>query len=32
MVSADNLSQVIRDFKRHTAKEILAAASQENKQ
>ncbi len=31
-VSADNLSQVIRDFKRHTAKEILAAASQENKQ
>ena len=25
-VSSDNLSQVIRDFKRHTAKEILAAA------
>lgn len=32
IVSADDLSQVIRDFKRHTAKEILAAASQENKQ
>jgi putative transposase len=32
MVSADNLSQMIRDFKRHTAKEILAAARQEDKQ
>jgi putative transposase len=32
MVSADNLSQVIRDFKRHTAKEILAVARQEDKQ
>jgi putative transposase len=32
IVSADNLSQVIQDFKRHTAKEILAAANQENKQ
>jgi REP element-mobilizing transposase RayT len=32
VVFADNLSQVIRDFKRHTAKEILAAATQENKQ
>lgn len=32
VVSADNLSQVIRDFKRHTAKEILAAARQEDKQ
>jgi putative transposase len=31
VVSSDKLSQVIRDFKRHTAKEILAAASQENK-
>ena len=31
MVSADNLSQVIRDFKRHTAGEILALARQENK-
>jgi len=31
MVSADNLSQVIRDFKRHTAKEILAVARQDNK-
>ena len=32
VVSADNLSQVIRDFKRHTAKEILAVARQEDKQ
>jgi putative transposase len=32
VVSADNLSEVIRDFKRHTAKEILVAASQDNKQ
>src|SRR4030066_1014478 len=32
MVSADNLSQVIRDFKRHTAKEIMAVARQEDKQ
>jgi putative transposase len=32
VVSADNLSQVIRDFKRHTAKEILAAARQGDKQ
>jgi putative transposase len=32
LVSSDNLSQVIRDFKRHTAKEILAAARQEDKQ
>jgi len=31
MVSADNLSQVIRDFKRHTAKEILAAARQDDR-
>lgn len=31
VVSSDNLSQVIRDFKRHTAKEILAIARQENK-
>jgi putative transposase len=31
VVSSDNLPQVIRDFKRHTAKEILAAVSQENK-
>jgi REP element-mobilizing transposase RayT len=31
VVSADDLSQVIRDFKRHTAKEILAVARQENK-
>ncbi len=31
VVSSDNLSQVIRDFKRHTAKEILAVARQENK-
>jgi putative transposase len=31
MVSADNLSQVIRDFKRHTAQEILAAANQDKK-
>jgi len=32
IVAADALSQVIRDFKRHTAKEILAVARQENKQ
>lgn len=32
MVSSENLSQVIRDFKRHTAKEILAVARQDNKQ
>ena len=32
MVSADNLSRVMRDFKRHTAKEILAGARQEGKQ
>jgi REP-associated tyrosine transposase len=32
VVSADNLSQVIRDFKRHTVKEILAAARHEDKQ
>ena len=32
VVSSDNLSQVIRDFKRHTAKEILAVARQEDKQ
>ncbi len=32
MVSSDNLSQVIRDFKRHTAREILALARQEDKQ
>jgi putative transposase len=32
IVSADDLSQVIRDFKRHTAKEILAVANQDNKQ
>jgi putative transposase len=32
IVSANDLSQGIRDFKRHTAKEILAAASQENRQ
>ena len=31
MVSADNPSQVIRDFKRHTAGEILALAREENK-
>jgi putative transposase len=31
VVSSDNLSQVIQDFKRHTAKEILAGARQENK-
>ena len=30
-VSSDSLSQVIRDFKRHTAKQILAAAQQDNK-
>ena len=32
VASSDNLSQVIRDFKRHTAKEILAAARQDDKQ
>jgi len=32
VVTAENLSQVIRDFKRHTAKEILAVAQQEDKQ
>jgi REP element-mobilizing transposase RayT len=32
LVSADNLSQVVRDFKRHTAKEIEAVARQDNKQ
>jgi putative transposase len=32
VVSADNLSQVIRDFKRHTANETLAVARQEDKQ
>jgi putative transposase len=32
MVSSDNLSQVVRDFKRHTAKEILAVARQDDKQ
>jgi len=31
VVSSDNLSQVIQDFKRHTAKEILVLAQQENK-
>jgi REP element-mobilizing transposase RayT len=31
LVSAENLSEVIRDFKRHTAKEILAAARQDDK-
>ena len=31
VVSSDGLSQLIRDFKRHTAKEILAVARQENK-
>jgi putative transposase len=30
-VSANNLSQVVRDFKRHTAGEILTLARQENK-
>ncbi len=30
-VSSDDLSQVMRDFKRHTAKEILTAAQQDNK-
>jgi putative transposase len=29
---SDNLSRVIRDFKRHTAKEIMAVARQEDKQ
>lgn len=32
LVSADNLSEVIRDFKRHTAKEIQASARQDHKQ
>jgi putative transposase len=32
MVSSYDLSQVIRDFKRHTVKEILAVARQEDKQ
>ena len=32
MVSSDNLSQVIRDFKRHTAKGILALGRQDDKQ
>jgi putative transposase len=32
LVSSDNLSPVIRDFKRHNAKEILAVARQEDKQ
>jgi len=32
IVSSDNLSQVIRDFKRHTAKGILALARQDDKQ
>ncbi|MDD3582033.1 MAG: hypothetical protein PHW74_13560 [Desulfobacca sp.] len=31
VVSSDNLSQVMRDFKRHTAKEILTIARQDNK-
>jgi REP element-mobilizing transposase RayT len=31
IVASDNLSQVIRDFKRHTAREILAIARQEDK-
>ena len=31
MVCADTLCQVIRDFKRHTAKEILAVARQDDK-
>jgi putative transposase len=31
VASSDNLSQIIRDFKRHTAKEILAVAREENK-
>ena len=31
VVSSDNLSDVIRDFKRHTAKEILVAARTGNK-
>jgi len=32
LVSSDNLSQVIRDFKRYTAKEILSVVRQDNKQ
>jgi REP element-mobilizing transposase RayT len=32
IVSSDNLSQVIRDFKRHTGKGILALARQDDKQ
>jgi putative transposase len=31
VASSDNLSLVMRDFKRHTAREILAVARQENK-
>jgi REP element-mobilizing transposase RayT len=31
LVSSDNLSQVMRDFKRHTAKEIQEVARQDNK-
>jgi REP element-mobilizing transposase RayT len=31
VASSDNLSLVMRDFKRHTAKEILAVAREENK-
>jgi REP element-mobilizing transposase RayT len=32
LVSSDNLSEAIRDFKRHTAKEIKAFAREDNKQ
>ena len=32
IVSGDDLSQVMRDFKRHTAKEIQEVARQDNKQ
>ncbi|MEW6658487.1 MAG: transposase [Thermodesulfobacteriota bacterium] len=32
VVSGDDLSQVMRDFKRHTAKEIQEVARQDNKQ
>jgi putative transposase len=32
VVTSDNLSQVIRDFKRHTTKEIITVAHQEKKQ
>jgi putative transposase len=31
IASSNNLSHVMRDFKRHTAKEILAVAQEENK-